>query len=84
MRVIDHPHAFMLLGADVLCGGRDSASWNFAGIKVRTVGPGKVVGSLSFEVGGEEKRAPLYHAPAGLARDRTELALVAGAPLKGA
>ena len=36
MRVIDHPHSFVLLGADVLSGGRDSKSWNFTGMKVET------------------------------------------------
>ena len=36
MRVIDHPHLFVLLGADVLSGGRDSKSWNFTGMKVET------------------------------------------------
>ena len=36
MRVIDHPHPFVLLGADVLSGVRDSKSWNFTGMKVET------------------------------------------------
>ena len=36
MRVIHHPHPFVLLGADVLSGGRDSSIWNFTGMKVRT------------------------------------------------
>jgi hypothetical protein len=34
MRVIDHPHPFKLLGADVLSGGRSAESWNFTGMKV--------------------------------------------------
>jgi hypothetical protein len=32
MRVIQHPHPFMLLGADVLSGGRPSGAWNFTGL----------------------------------------------------
>ena len=32
LRVIDHPHPFLLLGADVLSGGRKSGQWNFSGI----------------------------------------------------
>ena len=36
MRVIDHPHPFVLLGADGLSGGRDSKLWNFTGMKVET------------------------------------------------
>ena len=34
MRVIKHPHIFVLLGADVLSGGRISNSWNFTGMRV--------------------------------------------------
>ena len=32
LRVIDHPHPFLLLGANVLSGGRKSGQWNFSGI----------------------------------------------------
>jgi gag-polyprotein putative aspartyl protease len=42
MRVINHPHPFLLLGADVLSGGRDSSSWNFTGMKVHTTQVGEV------------------------------------------
>jgi hypothetical protein len=42
MRVISHPHPFVLLGADVLSGGRDSTSWNFTGMKVHTAQVGQV------------------------------------------
>ena len=29
MRVINHPHPLLLVGADVLCGGRKAPMWNF-------------------------------------------------------
>ena len=32
LRVIEHPHPFLLLGADVLSGGRGPGQWNFGGI----------------------------------------------------
>ncbi len=37
MRVIHHPRPFMLLGADVLSGGRNNAEWNFTGLRVNTL-----------------------------------------------
>ena len=40
MRVIKHPHPFVLLGADVLSGGRSSNSWNFTGMRVQTTDVG--------------------------------------------
>ena len=65
LRVIRHPHPFVLLGADVLRGGRPKDSWNFRGLKVITVGLNKVDASLEFEVAGEILEVPLPHAPAG-------------------
>jgi hypothetical protein len=46
--VIDHPHPFVLLGADVLSGGRDAASWNFTGMRVQTTQVGEVQAKLTF------------------------------------
>ena len=42
LRVIEHPHPFLLLGSDVLRGGRPSDSWNFCGLSVITSGLNKV------------------------------------------
>jgi hypothetical protein len=65
MRVIEHPKPFILLGADVLSGGKGDGAWNFAGLQVRTLGAGSVVGSLSFEMGGTILEVDLPHAPVG-------------------
>ncbi len=65
MRVITHPHPFMLLGAEVLRGGRPLDSWNFAGIDVETVALNEVDAYLKFVVAGVKVRIPLPHAPAG-------------------
>ncbi len=65
MRIIKHPHPFMLLGADVLRGGRPFDSWNFAGIDVDTLGLNEVDAHLKFVVAGDKVRIPLPHAPAG-------------------
>ena len=32
MRIIDHPFALFLLGADIMCGGRDKPSGNYTGV----------------------------------------------------
>jgi hypothetical protein len=40
LRVIDHPYPFLLLGADVLSGGRKLGQWNFSGIRVKTLSEG--------------------------------------------
>jgi hypothetical protein len=49
MRVIEHPHPFLLLGADVISGGKENIHWNFTGLKVKTIREGQVEGFLLFE-----------------------------------
>ena len=65
LRVLNHPVPLLLLGADLLRGGR-SAGVNFDGISQKTVGPGHVVGKLCFTVvqGGQEVSCPLLYCPA--------------------
>ncbi len=65
LRVIEHPHPLLLLGADVLRGGRPRDSWNFQGLRVETTGLNQVDAWLEFSVGGDVVRVPLPHAPAG-------------------
>ena len=48
MRVINHPFALFLLGADILYGGRKVPSWKYTGISIVTSPCGKVSGSVSF------------------------------------
>jgi hypothetical protein len=40
LKVIDHPTNLMLLGADVMSGGRVGAMWNFDGIHQTTTPQG--------------------------------------------
>lgn len=87
MRVIEHPHPFMLLGADVLQGGRDPSVWNFAGMTVKTLAIGKVAVSMNFETDGQEVKVPLPYAPADGGRDADGATLactIGGAPVAGA
>ena len=65
MRVINHPHPFLLLGTDVLRGGRPIDSWNFRGLRVETTGLNQVDAWLDFSVGSNGVSVPLPHAPAG-------------------
>lgn len=50
LRVIHHPHHFVLLGSDVLRGGRPADQWNFEGLEVKTVGLNQVRACLKFDV----------------------------------
>jgi hypothetical protein len=69
LRVIDHPHPFLLLGADVLSGGRKSGQWNFSGIQVKTLAEGSVEAELNFEISGKTVHVALVHAPVGSSVD---------------
>ena len=62
MRVISHPFALFLLGADVLCGGRKPPSWNYEGINVCTSDAGVVTGSVRFRSGKVAEEIPLAQA----------------------
>jgi hypothetical protein len=65
LRVIEHPHPFLLLGADVLSGGRKPGQWNFSGIQVKTLAEGRVEAQLNFEINGNIVHVALAHAPVG-------------------
>lgn len=80
MRVIEHPWPFILLGADVLCGGKPGGSWNFACLKVTTLGPGECTGDLVFEMNGREVQEAIPHAPAGVGDPQSGLHYMAADP----
>ena len=61
MRVIEHPFALFLMGADIMCGGRTEPSWNYEGVTVRTMN-GKVSGSVHFHNGDLTEAIPLVQA----------------------
>ena len=52
IRVVEHQAPLLLLGADVMRGGRISG-WNFAGIRTVTTAPGEVKGTLEFAKAGD-------------------------------
>lgn len=64
LRVIDHPHPMLLLGADILRGGRPAGEWNFAALRARTLAPGNVEGWLVFQREKQEAWCPCTHFPA--------------------
>lgn len=55
MRVITHPFPLFLIGADILCGGKPSPSWNYTGFHITTGANGKVTGTVGFQRGAEEE-----------------------------
>ena len=62
MRVIDHPFALFLLGADILCGGRMTPLWNYTCVSIVTSPCGKVSGSVSFDNGVQTEKIALAKA----------------------
>ena len=64
VRVVEHQSPLLLLGSDLLRGGRPG-EWNFAGIRQTTMGAGMVEGSLEFTKGEQVFRnSRLVHYPA--------------------
>ena len=49
----------MILGADLICGGRPLHRWNFAALKTNTNANGYVEGKLVFKQGREQVKVPL-------------------------
>ena len=63
LRVVHHPHSMLLVGCDVLRGGRPAGQANFEGIIYETRGPGQVQGWLQFGLGGRSVRCPSVNVP---------------------
>ena len=63
IRVIESSVRLVILGADLLSGGRSTNRWNFAGIHVKTDDEGKVKGCISFKRGKKEQRVDLLNTP---------------------
>lgn len=63
VRVLEHSAPLILLGSDLLRGGRPVDQWNFGGL-VQTSGTGgKVTGSLVFEKSGDTRKCELFFCP---------------------
>ena len=78
--MITHPNPFLLLGADVLRGGRKTTAtnhqgpWNFRALIADTVEEDAVDAYLEFERNGQRVQVPLPHAPAGEAEGKEMVA----------
>ena len=75
IKVVEHGEPVLILGSDILRGGRPLAAWNFSGFKVLTKEVGKVEGSICFTKAGKETECPLLNAPAGLSERKTGVRL---------
>lgn len=63
LRVITSPRQLIILGADVLCGGRPLHRWNFHQLTISTDGEGEVGGEIHFKLGHKKEKVPLVHVP---------------------
>lgn len=63
IRVLSHPVPLLLIGSDILRGGREETAWNFNGLQQKTVSGGRVEGELVFAKNGHEERCPLIFSP---------------------
>ena len=61
--MVNHPVPLVLLGADILRGGRGDQGWNFTGLTYETSPAGEVTGHLVFKRGSLAEACPLAHCP---------------------
>ena len=72
---VEHGEPLLLIGADLLQGGRPLHSWNWQSIGARSVDVGKVHGFMTFVKGGEggeEEEVKLLNAPPAFLRGNKE------------
>jgi hypothetical protein len=51
LRVINSNRCIVLLGVDLLCGGRPTERWNFASTSIATATDSAISGTISFKLG---------------------------------
>lgn len=66
MRITSYLFPMMLLGADILKGGRKYLGWNYVGCELED-GQTSVGGNLPSHHEGITEKVPLHHAPAAAA-----------------
>lgn len=86
LKLIDHPHPIVLVGSDVLSGGRGAGQWNYTGLRLETDVQGMVKGLICFAKDGEHVEEELVNVPTARgshAAGTGSVNLVAGPPLGG-
>ena len=63
IRVIESSVRLVILGADLLSGGRSPSRWNFGGLQIKTDEDGKARGWIIFKRGKKEQRIELVNTP---------------------
>lgn len=66
LKIVEHGEPLLLLGADVLRGGRPKHQWNFKSVGAHTLDVGKCQGFLTFTKHDVDVEIPILNAPAGL------------------
>ena len=86
LKLIQHPHPLILIGSDILSGGRVQGSWNYTGLKLGTDALGVVTGHICFEKAGHVLEEPLVNVPTASGSQSAgtkTVGFVAGPPVGG-
>ena len=75
IKVVEHGEPVLILGSDLLRGGRPLSSWNFTAVGAHTREVGKVEGFLRFSKLGAEVEVPLLNASAELSECKSGVCL---------
>ena len=75
IKVVEHGEPVLILGSDLLRGGRPLSSWNFECVGCHTREVGKVEGFLKFVKSGTGVEVPILNAPAGLSERKVGVRL---------
>jgi hypothetical protein len=86
LKLIDHPHPLILIGSDILSGGRISGQCNYTGLRLGTDGDGLVTGHICFDKGGhliEERLVNVPTARGSHSAGTKTVGLISGPPVGG-
>lgn len=86
MKLINHPHPLILIGGDLLSGGREKGQVNYTGLKLDTGENGAVTGFICFEKMGTVVEEQLVNVPTARgshAAGTGSVGMVSGPPLGG-
>ncbi len=86
LKLIHHPYPLILVGSDVLSGGRPLGQVNYAGVRLSTDDKGMVQGYICFEKAGETHDERLVNVPTARGSHSAgthSVGMLAGPPLGG-
>lgn len=72
IKIVESERPLIILGADLLAGGRTSGGWNFVSMPITTDHLGRVTGHIEFINRGQIERVPLVCCPKLVTRDKED------------